>query len=156
MGNMRTFHQDIVIANHGLTASMRGTVDDHILADDIIVTDDTLGFFSAEVEILWQGTDNRALMHLVTTPHSRAVQDAYERKDDAVVTNFHISLDICERKYLAVLADFRSRVDFCSCTYFTCHNYFLLSFINSFSTSTQCLIEIHHRLHLMEVIGNFR
>ena len=131
---------NIIITDDGLSTSMGGTVNDHILADDIIITNDTFGFFASEIEILWQCTNDRTLMYFIASTHACAVEDTYEGKDDTVVTNLHITFYIYKGEYLAVVPDFGSRVNLCSCTYFTCHIFYLSIVIYLFT--------FHHRLML--------
>jgi hypothetical protein len=60
-------------------------------------------------------------VYLVVVTHARAVADADEGEDDAVVANHHVAFDIGEGEYLTVFADFRSGVDLGFGTYFA-HN----------------------------------
>ena len=102
---MCALHQYVVVAYDGLTTGMRSTVDDHVLADDIVVANDALRPFATEVEVLGQSADDAALMHLVVTAHACTAEDADEGEDDAVVANLYVILDVDEREYLAVVAD---------------------------------------------------
>ena len=118
---MGTFHQHIVIADNRLSTSMRGTIDDHILTDDVVVADDTLRLLATELEVLRQGTDDRSLVDLVLLTHTRNVKDTHEGEDDTAITNFHVTLYIDEGEYLTIVADFRSGVNLGFGTYFACH-----------------------------------
>lgn len=53
MRDMGTFHQHVITTYNSLPSLVCGTIDDHILTKDIIVTYDTFGLFSSELEILW-------------------------------------------------------------------------------------------------------
>ena len=100
---------------------MCGTVDNHILTEDVEVADDQLALLAFEMEILGQGTENGTLMHLIIITHARTVQDTDERKDDTVVANDNIILDIYEGIYFTIIADFRLWTDFGSWRNITCH-----------------------------------
>ena len=80
-----------------------------------------------------------------------------KRIDDAVVTDFHVVLDIDEWIYLAVVSNLSLWRNLCLWTYYTSHNYKLL-IINYklLSSSTQCIVEVNHCLHLVEVISYLR
>jgi hypothetical protein len=62
-------------------------------------------------------------MDLVVTTNTRAVKDADERHDDAVIANLHVVFNIHEGEYLTVVADFRLGADFGFWTNFACHNF---------------------------------
>ena len=55
---MCALHQEIVIADNGLSACMCGTVDDHILADDVIIADDEFAALAFEFKVLRQCSDD--------------------------------------------------------------------------------------------------
>jgi len=119
--DMGTLHQDILIAQNGLTASVGGAVDDHVLANDVMVANDALRLLATEVEVLWQCADDSTLVHLVMTAHARAVEDTHKGEDDTVVTNHHVVLDIHEGEYLTVVANLRLWANLSFWTNFT-HN----------------------------------
>ena len=50
--DVRTLHEEVIIADNGLSPLMSGTVDDHILADDIMITNHTLRLLPTELEVL--------------------------------------------------------------------------------------------------------
>ena len=122
---MRTFHQHVLVAQNGLTATMGSTVDDHILANDVTVSNDTLRLLTTELKVLGQSTDDRTLMNLVLFSHTRTIHDTHEGEENATITNFHIVLDIDEGEYLTVIADFRLRTDFGFRGYFASHILYL-------------------------------
>ena len=101
------FEQEVVIADLRHTIAVRTAVDDHILANHIVVANLDIRLLTTEVEILWQGGDDGALVDLVVLTDARAVADRDEGEDDAVVTDLHIVLDIYEGEYLTVVADLR-------------------------------------------------
>jgi hypothetical protein len=103
---MCTLHEHIVVAYHGLASSMGSTIDHDILTEDVVVANDTLSLLTPELEILWEGSNDRSLVHLVAVTHAGTVADADKGEYDTVVTNHHIVLDIGEGEYLAVVADF--------------------------------------------------
>ena len=122
MRNMHALHEEIVVANHRLSSIVCGTVDDHILAYDVVVADDTLALLPHEFEILRQRGNHRPLVDFVVVSHPCPVEDACKGEDDAVVADFHIPLYIHEGKYLTVVAYFRPGVDFGSWTDITWHS----------------------------------
>ena len=72
---MGAFHEEVSIANDGLTTRVSSTIDDHILADDVVVAYDALRLFTFEVEVLRQSSDDRPLVNLVMTAHARTIED---------------------------------------------------------------------------------
>ena len=128
VGDMGTLHEHIIVADDRLPASMRGTVDDDILTDDIVIANDALRFLATELEVLRQCADNSTLMHLVTCSHACAVENGHEGEDDASVTNLYIALDIYEGEYLTIVTDLGSGVNFGLRGYFACHNYQLSNY----------------------------
>src|SRR5574344_1065894 len=121
VGDVSTFHEHIVIAEHRPSSAMGSTVNHHVLADNVVIADDTLRLFATELEILRQSTDNTALVDFIMSPHARTVHNTDKRKNNTVVTNYHVVLDIDEGENLAVIADFRLWRYLGSWTYFTCH-----------------------------------
>ena len=109
MADVGTLHEHVVVADDGLTATVGSAIDDHVLADDIVVADDALRLLAAELEVLRQSADDATLMHLVVTAHARTIHNRDEGEDDAVIANHHVVLDIDEGEYLTVVADFRLR-----------------------------------------------
>ena len=121
MRDMGTFHQHVLVADNGLSTGMGGTVDDHILADDVAIADDALRLLATELKILRQSTYHGTLVHLIILAHARATEDADEGEDDTVVTNLYIVLDIHEGIYLTVVANLRLGRYLSSWTNFACH-----------------------------------
>ena len=126
VGDVDTLHQEVPIAQHGLTTSIRATVDDHVLANGVVVADGHEALRTIEIEVLRQGSNHRALKHLVVLAHARTTEYADEGIEDAVVANFHVVLNVDEGIYLAVVADFRLGRDVGLGTDITCHNYSFL------------------------------
>jgi hypothetical protein len=120
---MGTFHQNVIITDNGLSPCVGGSVDNHILTKDIIVTNDTFSLFTSELEILWQRGNDSTLMYLIIITHARTITYTDEGENNTIVTNHHITLYVYEGEYFTIIADFRSGVDFGLRTYFTCHNY---------------------------------
>ena len=118
---MGTLHEEIVISDDSLSFMVCSSVDDHILADNVIVAYDALTFLATEFKVLRQCSDDRTLMYFVVLPDTRTIEDTSKREDDAVVADDHITLDVCEREYLTIVADLRPGVDFGSWTDVTCH-----------------------------------
>ena len=65
MADMRAFEQEVVVADLRHTVAVGSAVDDHILTDDIVVANLHIRFLATEVEVLWQGGDDGALVDLV-------------------------------------------------------------------------------------------
>ena len=51
---MGTLHDKIVIANHRLAAGMSGSVDHYIFANNVVIANNQLGFFTGKLEVLRQ------------------------------------------------------------------------------------------------------
>ena len=127
--DMRTFKQEVVITDDGFAVTLRTAIDDHVLADDIVVANYHVRLGTTEVEILRQGGNNATLVDFVVVADSRAVADADEGEDNTVITYLHIVLDIHEGEYLTVITDFRLWADFGLWTYFTCHIIIFILFL---------------------------
>ena len=110
--DVSTFHEHVVVAQHGLAATMGGTVNDYVLADDVVVADDTFRLLATELKVLGQCTDDAALMYLVLAAHTGTAHDADKWEDDTPVTNLYVVFDVDKRKYLTVIADFCLGADF--------------------------------------------
>ena len=134
---------------------MCSAVDDHILADNVIIAEDTFRLLTHEVEVLGQCSNHSTLMHLVTFSHARTIQNTHEGENDAIITDNDIVLNIDEGEYLTVVADFRLRRYFSAWRNFTCHNC-QFSIINLLRTTAQSLIQVHNGLHLVEIVGDLR
>ena len=124
-GDLRTIAEHAVVAHHRIVADMGAfkqevmaadlrhavavgtTVDNDILADDVVVADLHIRLGATEVEVLRQGSDDGTLVDLVVVTDARAAADGNEGEDDAVVTDLHVVLNIHEGEYLAILADLR-------------------------------------------------
>ena len=100
-----TLHKEVAVADLGHTSLVGTTVDDDILADDIVVADLHIRLGTTEIEVLRQGGDDGALVDLVVLADARAVADTDEGEDDTVVAYLDIVLDIDEGEYLTVVAD---------------------------------------------------
>ena len=149
VADVGSFEQEVVITNLGNTILVGTAVDNHVLADDIVIAYLNIRLGTTEVKILWQGSNHRALMDFVVITNARAVADANEGEDDTVVTNHHIVLDIHKGEYLTVVANLGLWANLGFWTYFTCHNYSL--FVNRYSlligSATEGLIEAYYSLH---------
>jgi len=119
-----TLQKEVAVANLGHTSLVGTTVDDDILADDIVVANLHIRLGATEIEVLWQSSDDGALVDLVVLTDARAVADRDEGEDDTVVAYLYIVLDIDEGEYLTVVADFRLWAYLSFGTNFTCHTLF--------------------------------
>ena len=107
VADMGSFEQEVMAADLRHAVAVGTSVDDDILADDVVVADLHIRLGATEAEVLRQGSDDGALMDLVALTDARAVADGDEGEDDAVVTDLHVVLDIHEGEYLTVVADLR-------------------------------------------------
>ena len=156
VADVGTLHEHVLVADDGLAAGVRSTVDDDILTDDVAVADDTLRLLAAELEVLRQGTDDGSLMDFVALAHACTATDADEGEDDAAIAYLDVILDVHEGEYLTVVADFRFGANLGLGGYFACHNYslFTIHFSLLFRSAAEGLIEVHHGLHLVELVGD--
>ena len=58
VGNMYTFHQEVIVANYGLALSCCSTIDGHIFTDGIVVTHLGCGLLTSEFQVLGNGTND--------------------------------------------------------------------------------------------------
>ncbi len=113
MREVDTFHDEVAVANTGLAILEGGTIYDHILAEDIFITNDKYRGIAAITEVLWNGSQHGILMNLVATPHACTVHHADIGINDTVVTNLHIVFYIYERIDSHIVANLRFRTDYC-------------------------------------------
>ena len=140
--------EDDAIADLGDAITVGTTVDDYILADDVVVANLHIRLGSTEIEILRQRSYHTTLMDLIILSYTRPVADADEGEDDTIVADHHIVLDIHEGEYLTVIAYFRLWRDFGLWTDFTCHNSYVLV-----CTTTKGLVQVNYCLHFIELIS---
>jgi hypothetical protein len=105
---------------------MSSAIDNHILAEDVIITNYTLSLFTTELKVLRQSSNDCTLVNLILITHTGTITNADEGEDDTVVANHHITLDIHKGEYLTIIADLRSGIYLGLGTYLTCHNSKLL------------------------------
>ena len=98
------------------------------------------------------GTEHCALIDGIAAAQAGACHNADVGIDDAVVTYFHIALNIGEGIYRDVVAYLGRRVNKCLWTDVT-HDWFLLGL---FLSASECVVEIYHGLHAVEVVADFR
>lgn len=104
MGYVHTLHKEVLITDYSLSVRVCGTVNDNILADCVVVSEDTCAGLSVELEILGKSSDDSALVYLVAIAHACTVENAHIRIYDAVVTDDYIVLNVSERIYLATVS----------------------------------------------------
>ena len=148
VADMSSFEQEVLVADLGDAITVGTTVDDYILADDIVVANLHIRLGSTEIEILRQRSYHTTLMDLIILSYTRPVADADEGEDDTIVADHHIVLDIHEGEYLTVIAYFRLWRDFGLWTDFTCHNSYVLV-----CTTTKGLVQVNYCLHFIELIS---
>ena len=148
VADMSSFEQEILVADLGDAITIGTTVDDYILADDVVVANLHIRLGSTEIEILRQSSYHTTLMDLVILSYTRPVADTDEGEDDTIVADHHIVLDIHEGEYLTVIAYFRLWRDFGLWTDFTCHNSYVLV-----CTTTKGLVQVNYCLHFIELIS---
>ena len=123
VADMSSFEQEVLVADLSDAITVGTTVDDYILADDVVVANLHILLGSTEIEILRQRSYHTTLMDLIILSYTRPVADADEGEDDTIVADHHIVLDIHEGEYLTVITDF------CLWAYlgfrgnFACHNF---------------------------------
>ena len=105
--DMSTFKQIVMIADDGSAIAIGTAVDDHVLANDIVVANLHIRLLTTIVEILWQGGDDRTLMNLIVITDACSIEDGGEGHDDTVIANLYVVLDIHEGEYLTIITDFR-------------------------------------------------
>ena len=148
VADVGSFEQEVVTANLGNTILVGTAVDNHVLADDIVIAYLNIRLGTTEVKILWQGSNHRALMDFIVLTDARAVADANEGEDDTVVTNHHIVLDIHKGEYLTVVANLGLWANLGFGGYFACHNFqFSIFNFQLFHSATEGLIEAYYSLH---------
>lgn len=125
MGYVGTFHQEVIVTYQGLSAFKGSAIDNHVFPENIVVAYHQLRIISLEVEILRYSRQHRTLVHLVVITHARAIENAHEGKDEAIVTYHYVILNVSERKHLAVVAYPRLGRDLCSWTYLASHILFV-------------------------------
>ncbi|CCZ11838.1 putative uncharacterized protein [Prevotella sp. CAG:1092] len=104
---MNTLHEEVTIADDSLTIRECSTVDNNILANDILVANDKLRSITTIVEVLRLSTKHGILEHLVALAQASAVQYANVRIDDTVVAYHNVVFDICERINSNVVTNLR-------------------------------------------------
>ena len=107
VADMGSLKQEVAITYLGNSVLQRATVDNHVLANDIVVAYLNIRLGSTEVKVLGQGCYHTALMDLVAVAYAGAVADADKGEDDTVVTDHHVVFDIYKGEYLTVTADLR-------------------------------------------------
>lgn len=100
-----------IIADDSCAGAAYATVDDYILAYDVVVAYGTVGLFTFPTEILRVGTDNRSLVYLVVFTDFCTADYAGMRHYLAVVAYLDISIDVGKRMDCDVVADFGGRVN---------------------------------------------
>ncbi len=95
-----------VVADDGSAGGAYSAVDDHILADNVVITDMAIGAFPFPTEVLWVGSDDGALVNFIVFAHAGALDDTRVGHDFAIVANLYIGIDISEWMNDHILSDF--------------------------------------------------
>ena len=151
--DMHTFHEEVAVADAGFAISKSGTVYHHILAEDILVADDERGLCAVVIEVLWLSAEHRVLIYFFTSSEPCATHDAGVREDDAVVTDYHIVLDVGKWVDSDVLANLCARCSVCLIAYHNCFPFYIIQLV---SASPEGIVEAYDSLHLVEIISHFR
>ena len=96
MPDMAFGHDEVVIAYACATFGAYAAVDDHILADGVVVADIAECGLSVPAEILRIGADDGALVNAVVLTHACARYDRGIRHYLAPVADLDVLVDICE------------------------------------------------------------
>jgi hypothetical protein len=70
MGNVHVLHEQVVVADHGLTLGCGTAVNGNVLADTVIVTYLGSGILTTEFEILRNTADHGSRMYLVAVAYA--------------------------------------------------------------------------------------
>ena len=113
MADMGVGHEEGTGTDACAAFGVDATVDDDILTDHHIVTDEAVGETTFPAEILRVGSDDGSLIDLAVFAEAGAADDACKGHDDSVVADFHVLVNVGEGMDGDVLADFGRGVDMC-------------------------------------------
>lgn len=105
--DMHTLVQEVSVADEGLPAGACGTVDDNILAYDIVVANDNGSLVACLiVEVLRLCRNDSTVEHSVVFPQTSTAHNAGVRHNLAIVANLDVLVDICKRMNRHILSEF--------------------------------------------------
>ena len=106
-------NDDVVIADAGAPFGADTAVDDHMLAEGVVVADVAIGGFAVPAEYLGIGADDGALVNTVVLTHACAGNHRCIRHDLASVAYLHIFVDKGEGVNCNVVAELGRRINMC-------------------------------------------
>ena len=110
VSHMALCHHKGVIADHGLAIFIDASIDDHMLADRIVIADHHVRFFTFPAEILWGGCYDTTLVELVVLADSGSCKDRHMGVDHTTITDFNVTIDISKCTNSDVISDFCLRM----------------------------------------------
>ena len=131
--NMHSFHDEVAVSNASDALLESGTVDDDVLAYDVVLSYFNACHVALVVKVLRYGSDYCSLMYLVALSKCGASHDAHEGVDDTVVSNDDIVFDICEGVDGYSATYFRIGTDYCFVADHIINYKFLFTNFNLFS-----------------------
>lgn len=96
MADMDSLHNAVAATDDGAVAAEGGAVDDHVLADNVVIADGEGCLVAGVAEVLRHGAEHCALMDGVVGAEGGAGHDAYVGIDDTVVAYHGVSLYVCK------------------------------------------------------------
>ena len=131
MTDVRSGHQEILVANFRHTSVGAATVDRAVLADDITVPDfDFRLSFRRKRNVLWGHTDDRAMSDEISAADRNFTFDHDVRLHDCLLADCHMRSNDRKRTDLHIGADFCIRIDDC------CRMNLLLRHLSDFDIRT--------------------
>jgi len=103
--NMRSLHEQIVVAHDCASLCSRASIDGHVLAYLVIVAYLCRTLFATELEVLRNGTDDSTWEEDVSIANASAIKHSHTVHQRIVVANNHSLVNIAEGTYLAVLTN---------------------------------------------------
>ena len=112
VGNVHLVHEVIVVPDARGVLGAVASRDEYVLADDVVVTDNDVGFLSfLEVEGLGFGANDGVLVDDVASTDGGSVENGDVGHDDAIVADADVAFDVDEGTNFDVLTNLRGRID---------------------------------------------
>lgn len=90
-------HQQTIRADLCLARSRSTSVDGTVFAYDGVVTNDKLGLFALELQVLWNIANDGAVENLAVFAQASAFHDVRVRANPATIANDYVLIHRCER-----------------------------------------------------------
>lgn len=113
VGDMAAFHEQVARTDNGLSLGSGATVYGYVLANLVVVTDDSERVLAAELQVLRHGTDDGTWEEHVATANASTIENSDAVHQHVVVANLDAAVDVAERSYLYVVAYLGFRVYIC-------------------------------------------